>query len=112
MKPKVFTTVSKKDSIAAAMSTTDADIVDANSLDTDQFCADYLHRAQPVVIRNHVTSWPAFTHWDFNYLKSKVGDNVVHIRRHTNKHEYKVDIYAYTVLDLLDVDVSFNSSFR
>jgi len=41
------------------------------------FVKNYVKPQKPLVIENMVDEWPAIQKWDFDYLKSKVGDKIV-----------------------------------
>ena len=46
----------------------------------DEFLTEYVFRSKPVVIRNSVNSWPAFTKWTNAYFRQKFGTRDVHIK--------------------------------
>jgi len=50
-----------------------------DSLDPETFKQNYYLKKRPVIIKDIATSWPAYTKWDWNYFKQKIGDKRVGI---------------------------------
>lgn len=47
------------------------------TISKSDFVQNYLKPQIPVVIENLVDDWPAYTKWNFDYIKGKVGDKLV-----------------------------------
>ena len=46
-------------------------------LTKEEFIQNYYKPQKPVVITNQIEDWPAFTKWDFNFLREVAGDKMV-----------------------------------
>ena len=55
----------------------------------EQFVKCHLEPGKPVVIENYAAEWPALS-WTWEGLREKAGENMVHVRRNTNREDYKV----------------------
>ncbi|MGB5700742.1 cupin-like domain-containing protein [Muriicola sp.] len=47
------------------------------TLTKDQFLKDYLRPQKPVVIERHIEDWPAYSKWNFEYIKEIAGEKIV-----------------------------------
>ena len=47
------------------------------SISSSEFVQKYVKPQVPVVIENLVDDWPAFSKWNFDYIRDKVGDKIV-----------------------------------
>ncbi len=47
------------------------------TLTKDQFLKDYLKPQKPVVIERHIEDWPAYSKWNFEYIKEIAGEKIV-----------------------------------
>jgi hypothetical protein len=43
-----------------------------------EFIENYYKPQKPVVITNQIDDWPAYSKWNFPFLKEVVGDKTVH----------------------------------
>eukprot|EP01126_Amoeba_proteus_P045833 TRINITY_DN5152_c0_g2_i4.p1 TRINITY_DN5152_c0_g2~~TRINITY_DN5152_c0_g2_i4.p1 ORF type:complete len:135 (-),score=24.42 TRINITY_DN5152_c0_g2_i4:21-425(-) len=65
------------------------DICEVTSLTPQDFITNYFNIGKPVIIRGGLRDNPALN-WSVGYLKSKCGENVVHVRQNTHCEAYKV----------------------
>ncbi|NNJ88072.1 MAG: cupin-like domain-containing protein [Eudoraea sp.] len=47
------------------------------TLTKDQFLRDFLRPQKPVVIEKFIVDWPAYSKWDFDYIKEIAGEKMV-----------------------------------
>jgi len=47
------------------------------TLTKDQFLKDYLRPQRPVVIEKYIEDWPAYSKWNFDYIKEIAGEKIV-----------------------------------
>jgi hypothetical protein len=47
------------------------------TLTKDQFLKDYLRPQKPVVIEKYIEDWPAYSKWNFEYIKEIAGEKIV-----------------------------------
>lgn len=47
------------------------------TLTKDQFLKDYLRPQKPVVIERYIDDWPAYSKWNFEYIKEIAGEKIV-----------------------------------
>lgn len=47
------------------------------TLTKDQFLKDYLRPQRPVVIEKYIEDWPAYSKWNFDYIKEIAGEKTV-----------------------------------
>ena len=47
------------------------------TLTKDQFLKDYLRPQKPVVIERYIEDWPAYSKWNFEYIKEIAGEKIV-----------------------------------
>ena len=48
-----------------------------DKLTKEEFIKNYYKPQKPVVITNQIEDWPAFTKWNFDFLKKEAGDKMV-----------------------------------
>ncbi len=48
-----------------------------STLTKDQFLKDYLRPQRPVVIEKYIEDWPAYSKWNFDYIKEIAGEKIV-----------------------------------
>ena len=53
------------------------DIPRVKTISKEDFINDYYKPQQPVVIEKFITEWPAYSKWDFDYMKKVAGDKTV-----------------------------------
>lgn len=47
------------------------------TLTKDQFLKDYFRPQRPVVIEKYIEDWPAYSKWDFEYIRKIAGEKIV-----------------------------------
>jgi hypothetical protein len=47
------------------------------SLSRDEFLKEYLRPQKPVVIENCIEDWPAYSKWNFDYIREVAGEKIV-----------------------------------
>lgn len=47
------------------------------TLTKDQFLKEYLRPQRPVVIEKYIEDWPAYSKWNFDYIKEIAGEKIV-----------------------------------
>jgi hypothetical protein len=57
-------------------------------IDPAQFKTEFYEPGQPVVLKNLVKQWPAYTKWNWDYFKQLVGDQRVPLYNNTKSDAY------------------------
>lgn len=48
-----------------------------SSISKEAFLRDYVKKQKPVVVENFTKDWPAYSKWNFEYIKEVAGDKIV-----------------------------------